>query len=78
MPAWLTARSEGIDLAADGEVVSASLSGQRTQAYLLVDHLRWPERECRPLGSVTPRDLERYGPGGADVRMSLGEPWRRQ
>ena len=26
---------------------------QRSYAYLLVDHLRWLERECLPLGSVT-------------------------
>jgi hypothetical protein len=32
----------------------------RTYAYLLVDHLRWLERECPPLGSVTLADLQRY------------------
>jgi hypothetical protein len=50
---------------------------QRTYAYLLVDHLRWLERECLAFGTVQLRDLERYmGIVGADVRMPLGEPWR--
>ena len=50
---------------------------QRTYAYLLVDHLRWLERECLTLESVQLRDLERYmGILGAEVRMPLGEPWR--
>ncbi|HEY5842221.1 MAG TPA: tyrosine-type recombinase/integrase [Mycobacterium sp.] len=50
---------------------------QRTYAYLLVDHLRWLERECLRLDAVTLRDLERYmGLVGAEVRGPLGEPWR--
>jgi integrase len=50
---------------------------QRTYAYLLVDHLRWLERECLTLDRVVLRDLERYmGIVGAEVRMPLGEPWR--
>jgi integrase len=50
---------------------------QRTYAYLLVDHLRWLERECLTFGAVGFRDLERYmGIIGAEVRMPLGEPWR--
>ena len=50
---------------------------QRTYAYLLVDHLRWLDRECLGLDAVTLRDLERYmGAVGAEVRMPLGEPWR--
>lgn len=50
---------------------------QRTYAYVLVDHLRWLERECLPLDRVVLRDLERYmGILGAEVRMLLGEPWR--
>ncbi|MFZ0876821.1 MAG: hypothetical protein WAN20_20210 [Pseudonocardiaceae bacterium] len=50
---------------------------QRTYAYLLVDHLRWLERECLTLDKVVLRDLERYmGLVGAEVRMPLGEPWR--
>lgn len=53
------------------------LGTQRTYAYLLVDHLRWLEREALAPGSVTLRDLERYmGLVGAAVRMPLGEPWR--
>lgn len=50
---------------------------QRTYAYLLVDHLRWHERECLTLDRVVLRDLERYmGIVGAEVTMPLGEPWR--
>jgi integrase len=50
---------------------------QRTYAYLLVDHLRWLERECLALSSVTVRDLQRYmGIVGAEVAMPLGQPWR--
>ncbi|WP_206062246.1 hypothetical protein [Nonomuraea basaltis] len=50
---------------------------QRTYAYLLVDHLRWLDRECLGLDVVTLRDLERYmGIVGAEVAMPLGEPWR--
>ncbi|MDO0909384.1 hypothetical protein QQM39_00445 [Streptomyces sp. DT2A-34] len=50
---------------------------QRTYAYLLVDHLRWLERECLTFAEVQLRDLERYmGLLGAEVRMLLGEPWR--
>lgn len=50
---------------------------QRTYAYLLVDHLRWLERECLAFDTVRLRDLERYmGIVGAEVRMPLGEPWR--
>jgi integrase len=50
---------------------------QRTYAYLLVDHLRWLERECLPLATVTLRDLERYmGLIGAAVHSPHGEPWR--
>ncbi|WP_424886715.1 DUF4158 domain-containing protein [Streptomyces sp. XH2] len=50
---------------------------QRTYAYLLVDHLRWLERECFAFDAVVLRDLERYmGLVGAEVRLPLGEPWR--
>jgi integrase len=50
---------------------------QRTYAYLLVDHLRWLDRECLGLEVVTLRDLQRYmGIVGAEVAMPLGEPWR--
>lgn len=50
---------------------------QRTYAFLLVDHLRWLEREALALDAVSLRDLERYmGILGAEVRMPLGEPWR--
>jgi hypothetical protein len=50
---------------------------QRTYAYLLVDHLRWLERECLAFAQVSLRDVERYmGTVGADVRTPLGEPWR--
>jgi integrase len=50
---------------------------QRTYAYLLVDHLRWLDRECLGSDVVTLRDLERYmGLVGAEVAMPLGQPWR--
>lgn len=50
---------------------------QRTYAYLLVDHLRWLEREALTFNSVVLRDLVRYmGLVGAEVPMPLGEPWR--
>ncbi|WP_332871974.1 hypothetical protein [Streptomyces triticisoli] len=50
---------------------------QRTYAYLLVDHLRWLERECLALAAVQLRHLERYmGIVDAEVRILLGEPWR--
>src|SRR6266536_2456960 len=63
---------------ADGFLRRHEGSGtQRTYAYLLVDHLRWLERECLPLATVSLRDLERYmGLVGAEVHMPLGEPWR--
>jgi len=49
---------------------------QRTYAYLLVDHLRWLERECLAFDELVLRDLERYmGIVGAEVRTPLGEPW---
>ncbi len=50
---------------------------QRTYAYLLVDHLRWLERECLGFDAVVLLDLDRYmGLVGAEVRLPLGEPWR--
>lgn len=50
---------------------------QRTYAYLLVDHLRWLQRECLAFDTVELRDLERYmGIVGAEVAMPLGAPWR--
>ena len=50
---------------------------QRTYAYLLVDHLRWLERDALQLNAVRLRDLQRYmGLVGAAVRVPLGEPWR--
>jgi integrase len=63
---------------ADGFLCKHDGSGtQRTYAYLLVDHLRWLERESLTVDGVGLRDLERYmGLVGAEVRMPLGEPWR--
>ncbi len=50
---------------------------QRTYAYLLVDHLRWLEREALAVERVTLRDLQRYmGLLGAKVPGPHGEPWR--
>jgi integrase len=53
------------------------LGTDRTYAYLLVDHLRWLERECLLLDAVSLRDLERYmGAVGAKVAGPFGLPWR--
>ncbi|WP_067510562.1 tyrosine-type recombinase/integrase [Actinoplanes sp. TFC3] len=50
---------------------------QRTYAYLLVDHLRWLEREALRLESVTIADLKRYMAAiGARFAGPFGEPWR--
>jgi hypothetical protein len=50
---------------------------QRTYAFLLVDHLRWLEREALTLERVGLRDLQRYmGLSGAKVAGPDGEPWR--
>ena len=50
---------------------------QRTYAFLLVDHLRWLEREALTLDRVRLRDLRRYmGLLGAKVGGPHGEPWR--
>lgn len=77
--AWTIVWPEGaVHREADGFLGRHEGSGtQRTYAYLLVDHLRWLERECLALDRVGLRDLERYmGAVGAEVRMPLGEPWR--
>lgn len=76
---WTIMWPEGVMHAeADGFLQRHEGSGtQRTYAYLLVDHLRWLERECLGLEVVTLRDLERYmGLVGAEVAKPLGEPWR--
>ncbi|MCX4516039.1 site-specific integrase [Streptomyces sp. NBC_01619] len=76
---WTIVWPEGTEhREADGFLRKYEDSGtQRTYAYALVDHLRWLERECLPLETVTLRDLERYmGIVGAEVLMPLGEPWR--
>jgi len=50
---------------------------QRTYAFLLVDHLRWLDREALTLDRVGLRDLRRYmGLLGAKVTGPHGEPWR--
>jgi integrase len=50
---------------------------QRTYAYLLLDHLRWLEREVLACESVRLRDLERYMAAvGARPRGPYGQPWR--
>lgn len=76
---WTIVRPEGtVHAEADRFLRLHEGSGtQRTYAYLLVDHLRWLERECLGLDTVALRDLERYmGIVGAEVWMPLGEPWR--
>ena len=46
----------------DSCAVTKAPGTQRTYAYVLVDHLRWLERECLTLDRVQLRDLERvYG-----------------
>ena len=50
---------------------------QRTYAFLLVDHLRWLEREALTVDRAGLRDLQRYmGLVGAKVAGPHGEPWR--
>lgn len=76
---WTIVWPEGtVHVEADGFLRRHDGSGtQRTYAYLLVDHLRWLERECLAFDTVQVRDLERYmGIVGAEVFMPLGEPWR--
>jgi hypothetical protein len=52
---------------------------QRAYAYVLVDHLRWLERECLSLDRVGLRDLQRYTSLlAAEVRMPLGQRWREE
>ena len=76
---WTIVWPEGaVHVEADGFLRRHDGSGtQRTYAYLLVDHLRWLERECLAFDKVRVRDLERYmGIVGAEVFLPLGEPWR--
>ena len=50
---------------------------QRTYAFLLVDHLRWLEREALTVDRAGLHDLQRYmGLVGAEVAGPHGEPWR--
>ena len=50
---------------------------QRTYAYLLLDHLRWLEREALAPAAVSLRDLKRYMAAlGAAWRGPYGQPWR--
>src|ERR1035437_9776556 len=51
---------------------------QRTYAYLLVDHLRWLEREALTPQTASLQDLKRYmAAAGAAWRGAGGQPWRR-
>jgi hypothetical protein len=62
---------------ADGFLRTLEPGTDRTYAYLLVDHLRWLERECLALDVVSLRDLERYmGAVGAKTHGPFGVPWR--
>ncbi|OLZ43170.1 integrase [Amycolatopsis coloradensis] len=62
---------------ADGFLRMLEPGTSRTYAYLLVDHLRWLEREQLSLSAVALRDLERYmGAVGAKAQMPFGLPWR--
>ena len=50
---------------------------QRTYAYLLLDHLRWLEREPLAPETVSLQDLKRYMAAlGAAWRGPYGQPWR--
>ena len=50
---------------------------QRTCAYLLLDHLRWLEREMLTPQIVSLQDLKRYMAAlGAAWRGPYGQPWR--
>jgi len=50
---------------------------QRTYAYLLLDHLRWLEREALAPEMVSLQDLKRYMAAlGAAWRGPYGQPWR--
>ena len=50
---------------------------QRTYAYLLLDHLRWLEREALVPETVPLQDLRRYMAAlGAAWRGPYGQPWR--
>ena len=50
---------------------------QRTYAYLLLDHLRWLEREALAPETVSLQDLRRYMAAlGAAWRGPYGQPWR--
>jgi integrase len=50
---------------------------QRTYAYLLLDHLRWLEREALVPETVSLQDLRRYMAAlGAAWRGPYGQPWR--
>src|SRR5690242_8747485 len=66
-----------VHLEADRFLWTREPGTDRTYAYLLVDHLRWLERECLPLGAVTLSDLQRYmGAVGAKTSGPFGQPWR--
>jgi len=64
--------------AADRFLESYEGSGtQRTYAYLLLDHLRWLEREALTPQTVSLQDLKRYMAAlGAAWRGPYGQPWR--
>jgi len=50
---------------------------RRTYAYLLLDHLRWLEREALTPQTVSLLDLRRYMAAlGAPSRGPYGQPWR--
>jgi hypothetical protein len=55
---------------ADGFLGTLEPGTSRTYAYLLVDHLRWLEREHLSLDAVALCDLERYRPPGSFQRKN--------
>jgi integrase len=67
----------GVHGEADGFLRTLEPGTSRTYAYLLVDHLRWLERERLSLDVVSLADLERYmGAVGAKTQGPFGLPWR--
>src|SRR5438874_9520001 len=65
---------------ADAYLLTHEGSGtQRTYAYLLLDHLRWLEREALAPEWVDLAQLKRYMAAvGAQHRGPYGEPWRKR
>ncbi|MEV5985099.1 tyrosine-type recombinase/integrase [Streptomyces sp. NPDC052051] len=70
--------ASGVHAGADRYLMPyAGKGSDRTYAYLLVDHLRWLDREALDPATVHFQDLERYmGAVGAKISRPFGAPWR--